>query len=189
MELKEAIISRRSVRKYKGDPIPGQTVKELLELAAWAPNGMNTQPWLFVVVEGRDYLKDLSDQCRAYILDIMDELPALQNYRTMLSNPDYNIFYGASPLVLIFGNQDAFTYSYDCSMAAQNLMLAAWDKGIGSCWIGFARAYCGTPEFKKELNVPPEYQLVAPIILGYPADKPAQGSRNEIKVINLNKHN
>lgn len=189
MELKEAICTRRSVRKYKSDPIPEQAVKELLELASWAPSGMNTQPWLYVVLEGKDYLKDLSDKCRAYLLDIMNELPALQNYRPYLSNPDNNIFYGAPELVLIYGNQNAFTYTYDCSMAAQNLMLAAWERGIGSCWIGFARAFCGTPEFKEELKVPPEYQLVAPVILGYPADKPGLGSRKEIKVINLKKNN
>jgi len=183
VELREAITTRRSVRKYKSDPIPEQTVKELLELSAWAPSGMNTQPWLYVVLEGKDYLKDLTDKCKAYLLDIMEELPALQSYRTNLSNPGFNIFYGAPALVLIFGNQNAFTYPNDCSMAALNLMLAAWDRGIGSCWIGFARAYCGTPEFKKELKVPPEYQLVAPVILGYPADPPGQGSRKDIKVI------
>lgn len=182
MELKQAITTRRSVRKYKSEPVPEQTVKELLELAAWAPSGMNTQPWLYVVLEGKDYLKDLSDKCKAYLLDIMEELPALQSYRTTLANPDSNIFYGAPELVLIYGDQNAFTYPNDCSMAALNLMLAAWDRGIGSCWIGFARAYCGTPEFKIELKVPPEYQLVAPVILGYPADPPAQGSRRDIKV-------
>jgi nitroreductase len=187
--MKEAIRSRRSVRKYKNDSIPEETVKELLELAAWAPSGMNTQPWLYVVVEGNDYLKDLSDKSRAYLLDIMEELPALQTYQKALSNPDFNIFYGAPLLVLIFGNQNAFTYTYDCSMAAQNLMLAAWDRGIGSCWIGFARAYCGTPEFRAELKVPPEYQLVAPVILGYPADPPGQGDRKEIKIINWKKYN
>jgi nitroreductase len=182
MELKEAIRTRRSVRKYKSDPVPEQTIKELLEMAAWAPSGMNTQPWLFVVVEGGDYLKDLSDKCKAYILEAMDGLPALQGYRTTLSNPDYHLFYGAPSLVLIYGNQNAFTYNNDCSMAALNLMLAAREKDIGSCWIGFARAYCGTPEFKEELQVPPEYQLVAPVILGYPAETPGQGSRKEIEV-------
>jgi nitroreductase len=182
MELKEAIRTRRSVRRYSSDPVPEKVVKELLELAAWAPSGMNTQPWLYVVIEGRDYLKDLSDKCRAYILEIMDEMPALENYRAMLSNPDFNLFYGAPVLVLIYGNQNAFTYTNDCTMAALNLMLAAWDKGIGSCWIGFAKAYCGTPEFKAGLKVPPEYQLVAPVILGHPADPPGQVARKEINV-------
>ncbi len=181
MELKEAITTRRSVRKYKDDPIPEQTVRELLELASWAPSGTNTQPWLYIAIEGKDYLKSLSSHCKSYILEIIDSLPALEIYRTTLSNPGYNIFHGAPTLVLIFGNQNAFTYPNDCSMAALNLMLAAWERGVGSCWIGFARAYCGTPEFKEELEVPPEYQLVAPVILGYPADPPGRGARKEFK--------
>ncbi len=182
MELKEAITTRRSVRKYKDEPIAEETIRELLELASWAPSGTNTQPWLYTVIEGKDYLKGLSDRCKPYILEAMDALPALEIYRTTLSNPGYNIFHGASTLVLIYGNQNAFTYPNDCSMAALNLMLAAWDRGIGSCWVGFARALCGTPEFKAELDVPPQYQLVAPVILGYPVGKPGHGARKEVKV-------
>lgn len=182
MELVEAIRTRRSVRKYKSDPLPEKTVRELLELAAWAPSGMNTQPWLFEVVEGKEYLKDLSDRSRVFLLERMAEMPGLETYRDRLSNPDFNIFYSAPVLVLIYANTKAFTYVNDCSMAAQNLMLAAWDRGIGSCWIGFARGFCGTPEFKDELKVPPEYDLVAPVILGYPSAPPAKGARKEIKV-------
>jgi nitroreductase len=187
MELKEAIRTRRSVRKYKSDPIPEETVKELLELAAWAPSGMNTQPWLFAVVTGDEYLKELSGRSRDFMLKLMADVPAMANYRTLLSNPDFNIFYGAPVLVLIYGNQSAFTYTNDCSMAAINLMLAAWEGGIGSCWIGFARGYCGTPGFMKELNVPDGYELVAPVILGYPAVSPGQVARKEIQVINWQK--
>lgn len=183
MELKEAIRTRRSVRKYTSAAIPDQTIKELLELAAWAPSGMNTQPWLFVLVKGTDYLKDLSDRSRAFMLAQMEDTPALKNYRSLLSNPDFNIFYGAPMLVLIFGRQSAYTYINDCSMAALNLMLAAWDRGIGSCWIGFARGYCGTPSYMKELNIPEGYELVAPVILGYPAFPPAQVARKDIKII------
>lgn len=183
VELAEAIRSRRSVRKYKSDSIPEQTIKELLELAAWAPSGMNTQPWLFVLVKGNEYLKDLSDRSRAFMLDQMGDVPAMKIYRTMLSNPDFNIFYGAPVLVLIFGSQNAFTYINDCSMAALNLMLAAWDRGIGSCWIGFARGYCGTTAYMKELNIPEGYELVAPVILGYPAVPPGRVARKDIKII------
>lgn len=183
MELVEAIRSRRSVRKYKGDPIPQETVRELLELAAWAPSGMNSQPWLFVVVAGRKYLRKLSDRARSFLLERMAETPALETYRIALSDPDFNIFYGAPVLVLIYGNTKAFTYVHDCSMAALNLMLTAWDRGIGSCWIGFARSFCGTAEIKTELKVPAEFEPVAPVILGYPADPPGRAVREEIRVI------
>ena len=54
MEIVEAIRTRRSVRKYKGDPIPEQIIRELLDLAVWAPSGMNSQNWAFVVREDRE---------------------------------------------------------------------------------------------------------------------------------------
>lgn len=59
MELIEAIRTRRSVRKYKSDQIPEQTIKELIELAAWAPSGSNGQPWAFIVIEDQEYFKYL----------------------------------------------------------------------------------------------------------------------------------
>ena len=72
-------------------------------------------------------------------------------------------------------------------MAALNLMLAAHDRGIGSCWIGFANGIGNTPEIKKELNVPDEYERVAPIILGYPDGSAGKGSREEVKIMNWKK--
>ena len=187
METVEAIKTRRSIRKYKSDSISEQTVKELLELAAWAPSGLNSQPWSFVVIEDQEYLKSFSDQSKALLLEKMDMLPALEQYRSVLGNPNFNIFYEAPVLVLIYGEKTFFTYVNDCSMAAQNLMLAAHDRGIGSCWIGFATVVGNSPEMKKELKVPDEYELVAPIILGYPDGSSGKGSRKEINIINWKK--
>ena len=68
MEIVEAIRTRRSVRKYKGDPIPEQIIRELLELAVWAPSGMNTQTWAFVVLEDREYMKNLSGRAKTFLL-------------------------------------------------------------------------------------------------------------------------
>ena len=167
------------MRKYKDDLIPEQT-ESCWNWPPGRPAARTLSRGCILRLKERITSKPVDD-CKSYILEIIDSLPALEIYRTTLSNPGYNIFHGAPTLVLIFGNQNAFTYPNDCSMAALNLMLAAWERGIGSCWIGFARAYCGTPEFKEELEVPPEYQLVAPVILGYPADPPGRGARKEFK--------
>ena len=80
----------------------------------------------------------------------MKMMPQLERYRGMLSNPDTDIFYGAPVLVMIYSSRASGTYLNDCSMAALNLMLAAWDRGIGSCWIGFASGIGNTPEVKGE---------------------------------------
>jgi len=185
MKLLEAIRKRRSVREYNAVRLTEQTIRELLELATWAPSASNNQPWAFVVVEDRDYLKSLSDRAKTFWLEHMQDAPAMKCYREALSNPEFNVFYNAPVLVLIYGDRNIRTFICDCSLAAQNLMLAAWDRGIGSCWIGFADDIANTPEVKAELNVPEEYDLVAPIILGYPngANK-RRGVRKEAQVIN-----
>ena len=187
MEVVEAIRTRRSVRKYKGDPIPDQTIRELLDLAVWAPSGMNTQPWAFVVLEDREYLKNLSERAKNFLLERLKMMPQLERYRGMLSNPDTDIFYGAPVLVMIYSSRASGTYLNDCSMAALNLMLAAWDRGIGSCWIGFASGIGNTPEVKGELGVPEEYELVASVILGYPAEVPAPVKREPPHILSWRK--
>ncbi len=57
MEIVEAVRTRRGVRKYKSDRLPEQTIRELITLATWAPSAMNHQPWIFAVVENKDFLK------------------------------------------------------------------------------------------------------------------------------------
>ncbi|MEI6156781.1 MAG: nitroreductase family protein, partial [Atribacterota bacterium] len=89
----------------------------------------------------------------------------------------------APVLVLIYGDKNLFTSTTDCSMAALNLMLSAWDRGIGSCWIGFSYGICNSPEFKEEFHLPENHQLVAPIILGYPQEPIPQGDRKEVPLL------
>lgn len=187
MELVEALKTRRSVRKYKSDQVPDETIRELIELATWAPSGMNRQPWVFAVVQDRELMRRISGRAKARVLDRMKEMPVLGRYGGMMADPDFNIFYDAPTLVLIYGDPAALTFRYDCSMAALNLMLAAWDRGIGSCWIGFAQFAGNAPEIKEELNVPPEYELVAPVILGYPEAVPAKTSRKEPRIVSWKK--
>ena len=87
----------------------------------------------------------------------------------MLRKPEFNIFYNAPALVIIYGDTSSHWRDYDCTMVAYNLMLLAEEDGLGSCWIGFAHRIFDMEEIKRELKVPEEYSLVAPIIVGHPA--------------------
>ncbi|MEW6541824.1 MAG: nitroreductase family protein [Bacillota bacterium] len=183
MELAAALRTRRSIRRYTEEQIPDQTLLDLLDLAVWAPSGMNGQPWVFAVVQDKAYMRRLSDQAKAFMLTGLKDHPKLERYRRIMTNPDFNLFYNAPTLVLIYGDTQALTYRYDCSLAALNLMLAAWDRGLGSCWIGFATATCDTPAVKEKLSVPPAYQAVAPVILGYPQTVPSRGKREAPRIV------
>jgi nitroreductase len=70
----------------------------------------------------------------------------------------------------------------DCCLAAENLMLAARDEGVGTCWIGFARPWLNLPSTKHELELPANYHVVAPIVLGYPKAWPASHGRDPAEI-------
>jgi nitroreductase len=167
MELLKAIKERRSTRRFKDQEVTQETIQELLNLAIWAPTASNVQPWGFVVIQDRAKMKEFSAQAKTILLEHMKDQPSLALYRASLENPNFHIFYNAPVLILIYGKRDHAYTPHDCSMAAQNLMLAAWEKGLGTCWIGFAQGLCDSSQFKESYNIPSDFSLVAPIILGY----------------------
>lgn len=168
MELKEAVYKRRAVRAYDPKPVPRETVEQLLRAAVQAPSAMNQQPWAFVVIEGEELLRQFSDRAKASLLEVMDGLSPLHEYRDMLQDPGFNIFYGAGTLIVICAKPVGLNAAEDCCLAAQNLMLTACDLGLGSCPIGFARPWLNRPEVKEELGIPSDCTPVFPVIAGYP---------------------
>lgn len=174
--LRKLIHTRRSCRAYSDQPLTRQEIEAMIADAVWAPSGSNQQPWRFVVIQDPATLKRYSDLCKKTLLAELDSSPYLEQYGGMLRNPDFNIFYNAQTLVIVYGNTSSHWRDYDCTMVAYNLMLLAEEDGLGSCWIGFAHRIFDMEEIKRELSVPQQYFLVAPIILGHPArDKQSAG--------------
>ena len=167
MELMSALYTRRTVRKYLPTPIERGVIDGLIAAATQAPTGMNAQPWAFGVIAGVEALRALSDKTKAFMLGSLDTLPGLERYQQMFEDPAVNLCYGAPVMIVILGKPSGLTTDYDCAMAAQNLMLAAWDQGLGSCWNGFAGMYMSQPQVKAELGIPADYSVIAPIIVGY----------------------
>ena len=96
----------------------------------------------------------------------------LPHFQERLSNPAFNIFYHAPVLVLISSATESPWAVENCSLAAENLMLAARAAGLGTCWIGFAQKWLVTPEGKAALKLLANYTPVAPIIVGHPKAAP-----------------
>ncbi|MFZ5597098.1 MAG: nitroreductase family protein [Bacillota bacterium] len=165
MDILEAIKGRRSVRLYKNAPVDGDIIRELIGAAVYAPTGSNLQPWLFAVIENRDFMKKWSDLAKKHN---QGNEKIAGRYKAVLENPDINLFYNAPALIAIYGNRESPTYMADCSMAALNFMLAAYNKGLGTCWIGLAVDAGDLPEIRDALKIPDGFKAVAPIILGYP---------------------
>ena len=178
MELNTAIADRRSVREYTSAAVDEATIRQLIDAAIAAPNAMNQQPWTFTVVRDQAVLEQISREAKTHMRANISAGEETDHFRSMLANPGFHIFYHAPVLILISGIGASPWLVEDCALAAENLMLAAYGAGLGSCWIGFAQSYLGTVEGKNLLGLPAEWTPVAPIIVGRPKATPAPVPRN-----------
>jgi nitroreductase len=179
MNLDEAITGRRAVRDYTVQAIDEQAIRSLIASAVQAPSAVNQQPWAFTVVRDQGLLDKISRTAKAHMLATMQGNPHADHFQTHLSDPAFHIFYHAPVLILISATAEGPWIVEDCSLAAENLMLAAHANGLGSCWIGFAQGLLNTPEGKAMLDIPSAWVPVAPIIVGYPKAAPPQVPRKE----------
>lgn len=183
MELMAAIEGRRAVRSYTGDVIDRPTLMALVRAAVEAPSATNAQPWAFVVVQGADRLKEYSAEAKAHLLETSEPSSPLMRYRAMLADPKVDIFHGAGILIVICARPLGLNAAEDCCLAAQNLMLAAHGRGLGTCPIGFARPWLNRPDVKGRLGIPADYTPVFPVVVGIPREHPSSPGRREPQIV------
>jgi len=172
MDTFGSLIKRRmSCRSFSDEKISRDKITNIINDSVWVPSGSNNQPWMFGVVTDKTIMKAYSDAAKKDWLEKLAVSPHMQQYEQFIKDPNYNIFYNAPALIVVYGNTDSYWYVYDCSMVAYNIHLLAEDAGLGCCWIGFAHNVFNEPKTKRELGVPENHTLVAPIILGYPQNK------------------
>jgi len=165
MDVFEAIRDRRSVRKYKAEPVPDNLVKKLLEAAVWAPSGSNIQPWNFIVIKDRK------------VLDMVRKI-----------SPGY---FGDAPLAILVcsDKERAFKLGGElgrdylsvagCAAAVQNMLLAAYASGLGTCVV---KSFSSTA-IKHILEIPTEIEPELLVIVGYPDQSPKPPSRRQLREI------
>jgi nitroreductase len=184
MELMEAMKSRRSVRAYEPRPVEWAKLERILQAAVEAPSGMNAQPWGFGVIEGVETLRSWSARAKEAMFKTLGDHPAFAAVRQRIAAPEFNLFYDAPTLILIFARPGVgITQQTDACLAAQNLMLAACELGLGTCWIGFAEPLFKLPEIQAELGLAPGHMFFAPIIVGYPKAWPERVERKAPEVL------
>lgn len=178
IDLNEAIAGRRAVREYTSQAVDELIISSLIHAAVHAPSAVNQQPWTFMVVRDQSVLDRISHGAKRHMLATMADNPHADHFRMRLSDPDFQVFYHAPVLVLISAIAEGPWIVEDCALAAENLMLAAYAAGLGTCWIGFAQGFLNTPEGKRELDLPATCVPIAPIIVGYPKAAPPLVARN-----------
>ena len=188
----DVIYTRRSVRAYTPDTVPESTVRALIDAAVQAPTALGAQSWSFVVVQNPQRLARLSSLTKTEFMQQMAKDPGLYlavksgpggDLVARFSDPQFDVFYGASTLIVICTRGTRSSGTADCWLAAENLMLAASALGLGSCCIGAAAGALNSAEMRLELAIPPNVTPVAPIIVGVPSQPAAPIDRREPDII------
>lgn len=172
MDLQKAIYGRRATRTFTEEPVDQATIRGLIDAAIQAPSAVNTQDWTFSVVRSQPLIERISREAKAHMLKTTAAGLLSHHFQEVLSDAKFQIFYHAPVLIVISGPADSLWTPADCALAAQNLMLAAYGEGLGSCWIGFAQGWLATPQGKEAIKLPAGYMPVAPIIVGHPKAAP-----------------
>lgn len=154
-EVLSAMEQRRSVRKYKPDPVPREIIDRIVRAGTYAASGMGRQSTIIVAVTNRELRDRLSQMNAAY-----------GGWK-----PDFDPFYGAPAVLIVLADKSWPTRVYDGSLVMGNLMLAAHALGVGSCWIHRAKEEFDSDEGKailRDLGIEGEYEGIGHCILGYP---------------------
>ena len=154
MTIIDAIWARRSVRKYKDIPVEKDKLLTLIKAAAAAPSASNRQPWEFVVVTERG---------------LLDEIRGLNRYTN----------HNAPAAIAVCANiQKGYTFDLesfsvqDCSAAIENILLAALELDLGTCWLGIHPVQENCQGLRRILGIPEDILPVGVVYVGYPDQFP-----------------
>lgn len=167
MEAMEAILSRRSIRRYTGETIPDAMVEQLLQAAMSAPSAGNMQPWQFVIIDDRE---------------ILEEIPKVHPYADMVREAPLAILVCGDLQLDGFGGY----WVQDCSAATENLLIAAHARGLGAVWLGVYPRDERVKALRDLLSIPEDITPFAVIPLGYPAEELSKEDRFDPSKVHRN---
>ena len=150
MDVSEAVRTVLAVRQYDSRPVPRKTIDRIVEAGRLTASSMNRQPWHFVVVTEREGLVRLAETVRT------------GRYAR-----------GAAFAIAVAVERDGIYAVSDASRAIQSMILTAWEDGVGSNWSGFG----GLEAARRELGIPEEFDVLAVLPFGYPAEERRAGKK------------
>lgn len=165
-EVFDNICTRRSYRSYKPDMVPRELVERVCEAGTYAATGMNKQSPVIIAVTDkvtRDSLMRLN--------------------ASVMGREGTDPFYGAPVILVVLADKNVSTHVYDGSLVLGNMMNAAHELGLGSCWIHRAKEEFETEDGRvllERLGIDGDYEGIGHLALGYPdGDEPALRPRKE----------
>lgn len=169
----DAIMSRRSIRKYKPQPVEREKMQTILNCGINAPNGMNKQSWEVRVVDNPEFIDGLT------------EIYKKENPKAG-ERPGFRNMFNNAPTVAFIAYDPTYDMAQiDCGLLGENMILSAWSMGIGSCCLGgpvrFMKSSVAA-EYLKKLGFSEGYELLYAIAFGYPDETPGAKTRELQKV-------
>ena len=168
MEIQEALLNRRSIRKYKDQKISKENINSILKAAMYAPSAMNLQAWQFIVIDKNEILTE-----------------------TVNSIPYAEILKQSAAAIIVCGDSEIEKNEswllQNCSASIQNILLAAHGLGIGSCWIAIHGMDDVYKNIKTQFKLPENIVPVSLISLGYPDETVTAEERFKKEKIHYNK--
>jgi len=176
MDLMQAILDRRSIRKFKPDPVSDEDLSKILEAARWAPSWKNSQCWRFIIVKDIEIKDKLAATLTAasptnIACESIRQAPVLIVSCAELKQSGYSARQPDIPAT----NKGEW-YMYDVALAMEHLVLAAHSLGLGTVHIGLF----DSPQADAILEVPEGYCVVSMTPLGHPDESPAARPRKSI---------
>lgn len=167
MEILEGIFKRRSIRKYKEKEVEEEKLRKILKAGMYAPSSRNKRPWFFIVIKNKKILKEIAD-----------------------FHPYGKMLYTTPVAILVCGDkniQEVEGYiALDCAASTQNILLASFGLGLGTCWIGIYPRKERMDFIKKLLKLEKNFIPISLISLGYPDEEkesPERFEEEKIKII------
>jgi nitroreductase len=184
MELFEALKGRRSIRRYKTDPVDDKQIEAILDAGRWAPSWANTQCWRYVVIRDANIKAQLADtMIKVKLPDREIHNPALNAMNTApvviavcAQTSIAGVKHGTSGANLEYATDKGDWFMFDTALTIENMLLAAHGQGLGTVIIGAFDA----PRAEKVLNVPKGYRIVAFFPVGVPEGPGKAPPRKEL---------
>jgi len=181
-ETLTSIRNRRSIRAYRPEQIKDEELNAIIEAGLYAPSAMNQQSWHVTVIQNKEVIGNM-------VKDIKEHLGKSANPRMqqMSQNENFNPFYDAPTLIVISGDEKAIAPQADCAAALENMMVAAYSLGVGSCWVNMIGALFASEkgsQWKKDLGIPEGYKPLYSTPLGYSAVQDVQAPARKENAVN-----
>lgn len=174
MHVLDAIRSRRSTRRYRQIPVEREKLEKVVEAGRFAPSGGNNQTCHFLVVQNPDIIRRLVDSVQEAFarMEIREGMyKSLKNSIEKSRRGGYVFCYDAPVLIIVANQRDYGNAMADSACAIENMMLAANDLDLGSCWINQLRWLSEEPslvETLQNLGMRPDERVFGSVIVGYP---------------------